>query len=145
MLDSEYQRAPGTLPVSATPRTTILALIPDLFFWSKVAAAASRLGLDARQVTSVAALLAGVEAGAGLVLIDLDAQGVDALGAIRDVRRRAGASAPQLVAFASHVHGSLLERARDAGCSRVLTRGAMASGLPQLLTTAQGAVRLPRD
>lgn len=123
--------------MSATADKTILALIPDLFFWSKVAAAASRLGLEARLATSKDALLAGVNAGTGLVIIDLDAQGVNALGAIREIRRRRRDGDPQLVAFASHVHTSLLAEARDAGCDRVLTRGAVASGLPRILALAR--------
>ncbi len=125
--------------MSVAAHKTILALIPDLFFWSKVAAAASRLGLEARLATSRDALLAGVDAGTGLVIVDLDAQGVDALGAVREIRERRRAGGPQLVAFASHVHAALLAEARDSGCDQVLTRGALASGLPRLLAPARAA------
>ena len=122
--------------MSDAANKTILALIPDLFFWSKVAGAASRLGLQARLATSRDALLAGVGDRPRLVIIDLDAQGVDALGAIREIRERCRAGEPRVVAFASHVRAERLASAEEAGCDQVLTRGALASGLPRLLETA---------
>ena len=41
--------------------------------------------------------------------------------------------APILVAFGPHVQGSLLERAEQAGCDRVLTRGQMDQQIESLL------------
>ncbi len=114
----------------------VLGAVPDLFLWSKVAGAATRLGIEARQAASADALRAGLEAGADLVLVDLDAQGLDAMAAVRQTLAGASRGRPRLVAFASHVHGPLLQQAKAAGCDSVLTRGAMVSSLSRLLASA---------
>lgn len=111
----------------------ILGAVPDLFFWSKVSATAARLGHQAQLVTTRDAVMAGVEAGADLVLVDLDATALDPIGILRSLRRQDGPDRPELVAFASHVHVQRLEEARAAGCRRVLSRGKLAASLPRLL------------
>lgn len=115
-----------------TPKR-VLAAVPDLFFGSKVAGAAGRLGVRVQFASSRKALLDGAASGPDLVIVDLDAQALDPLGAIREILERGRTSRPRLVAFASHVHGDVLEEARAVGCDQVLTRGALASGLPDLL------------
>ena len=119
--------------MESTPSKRVLAAIPDLFFGSKVAGAAKRIGIEVQFASTRKALLDGVQSSPDLVIVDLDASTLDPLGAIREIRGASVASTPPLVAFASHVHGSLLESAHAAGCDQVLTRGALASGLPDLL------------
>ena len=119
--------------MESTPSKRVLAAIPDLFFGSKVAGAAKRIGIEVQFASTREALLDGVKSSPDLVIVDLDAGVLDPLGAIREIRGANLATTPRLVAFASHVHGSLLAGARAAGCDQVLTRGALASGLPGLL------------
>ena len=40
------------------------------------------------------------------------------------------------MAFLSHVHAERADAARDAGCSRVLSRGTFVQELPRLLSAA---------
>ncbi len=110
----------------------VLAAIPDLFFGSKVSGAAGQLGVQVKFASSRQALLDGARLQPDLVIVDLDAQQVDPLGAIREIR---SASDLRLIAFASHVHGARLEEARAAGCDEVLTKGSLSASLPALLAS----------
>lgn len=114
------------------PKTPIrvLAAIPDLFFGSKVSGAARGLGVEVRFASTRQALVDGARSQPDLVIVDLDAQQVDPLGAIREIRSTKGL---RVVAFASHVHVRRMERARDAGCDEVLSRASLAKNLPTLL------------
>ncbi len=110
----------------------VLAAIPDLFFGSKVAAAAGRLGIRVEFATSRQALAEGIRSRPDLVVIDLDAPTTERIEAIRAACSRGNV---RLVAFASHVHGARLDEARDSGCEEVLTRAKLASTLPALLAS----------
>ena len=114
-----------------TPKR-VLAAIPDLFFGSKVSGAARHLGVEVRFASTRQALLDAARSQPDLVIVDLDAQQIDPLEAIREIR---SASKLRLVAFASHVHGTRLEQARAAGCDAVLTRGSFSASLPELLAS----------
>ena len=115
-----------------TPKR-VLAAIPDLFFGSKVTGAASPFGISVQFASSRRALLDGAASKPDLIIVDLDAQVLDPFGSISEILAHEQADRPRLVAFASHVHGATLDRAREAGCDRVLTKGALASGLPAVL------------
>ena len=114
-----------------TPKR-VLAAIPDLFFGSKVSGAARHLGVEVLFASTREALLDRARSQPDLVIVDLDAQQVDPLGAIREIRSATGL---RLVAFASHVHGARLDEARAAGCDEVLTRGSFSARLPELLAS----------
>jgi hypothetical protein len=93
----------------------IVAYVPDLMDRSKVAAAAP----EATFCHAPAELVATArEQGAVLAVVDLSRDGV--LDAVSELAATGVAS----VGFGSHVEGDLLERARRAGCDRVLTRAA---------------------
>ena len=112
----------------------ILAAIPDLFFWSKVAGTAQHVGAEAQLATTRQALVDGARTGADLVIVDLEARQIDPLGAILEICSRDPSARPQLVAFAGHARTALLQEARAAGCDQVLTKGALASTLPLLMS-----------
>lgn len=116
---------------SKTPKR-VLAAIPDLFFGSKVSGAARHLGVEVRFASTRQALIDGARSRPDLVIVDLDAQQVDPLAAIRLIL---SASDLRLIAFASHVHDTRLEQARAAGCDAVLTRGSFSAKLPELLAS----------
>lgn len=121
------------MPTTTSKR--VLAAIPDLFFGSKVTGAAAALGIRVQFASSRKALLDGAASEPDLIIVDLDAKALDPFGSISEILARRQASHPPLIAFANHVHGAALERARQAGCDQVLTKGALASGLPAVLGT----------
>jgi CheY-like chemotaxis protein len=114
----------------------VVALVDDLIFLSRIREAAARAGLEVSVARATAEVLASVRGGARLVLVDADstrlpwAEAVRALGADPSVR------AVPVVAFLSHVRVDLAERARSAGCGRVLARGAFVRELPVLMASA---------
>ena len=113
---------------------TVVALIEDLMFSSKVREAATALGVEARSVRSLEALVEGCRGGAGLVVVDLDARRLSPIAAIEALRADPSLAGLSVVGFFSHVHEERAEQARAAGCSQVLTRGAFVRELPALLS-----------
>lgn len=122
------------MPAQTTVPKRVVAAIPDLFFSSKVSGTARQLGIDVRIANSRETALEYAVRGADLLLIDLDASTLDGVGLVDELLSLKLPRPPRLVAFASHVHSDLLEAARSAGCDQVLTRGALAANMPQVLT-----------
>ena len=125
--------APDSIPAKDTACKRVLAAIPDLFFSSKVSGTARQLGISFQLAGSRQALLEAARSRPDLIIVDLDADSVDPLGVVGELRSLAPSGAPRLIAFASHVRETVLQQAREAGYDDVLTRGALAANLPGLL------------
>jgi CheY-like chemotaxis protein len=116
---------------------TVAVLAADLIFASRIRAAAEAAGVTARLARTAAEV--EVAAGeAGLVLLDLDARGLDAPALIRALKANAALAAVPVVAFVSHVRADAIEAARAAGADRVLARSAFVRVLPELLAGIRG-------
>ncbi len=107
---------------------TILLVVLDLFFETKIEDVAKRLGyrvvsLDAH--VSVRDALARIRP--TLLILSLDV--VNWRAAVEDSK---GAGV-RILAFGSHMNVELLHAARDAGCDQVIARSLMSSDLPNLL------------
>ena len=113
----------------------IAALITDLFFVSKVKGTADVLNLPLKVVRSADAVMAEVDAGAKLVIIDMNASGVDPAEAIR--RCKSSPTPPRVIAYLSHVQTDLLDAARTAGADLVLPRSKFSADLPELLQSTR--------
>ncbi len=110
----------------------VVALVTDLIFAGKITSTAAALGVEARAVRSVDDLESALDSGGvALVVVDLEADGVDAAEAIR--RCREAAAPPRTVAFGPHVRADLLESARRAGADEVLPRSAFAARCAAIL------------
>lgn len=99
----------------------IVYLTSDLMFSSRVAGAATALGLKLDLVPNQAALLSRLAEDCRLVLIDLTLDRLDLPGAVAAVRSAAPQAAT--VAYGPHVDVATLAAAKDAGCTHVLSRG----------------------
>ncbi len=108
-----------------------VALITDLFFVTKVKGTADAIGVPLQIVRTADALLAAIAAGAGLVIVDMNAGGVDPAEVIR--RCKAIEPPPRVIAYLSHVQQELATAAQDAGADLVLPRSKFSSDLPTLL------------
>jgi len=113
----------------------IVAGIPDLFFASKVSGAAKRLGIAVQLVTSRSALLEGAKSGPDLIVADLDAVAVDAVGVARELHAETDQGRPRMIAFGSHIYGERLAAAKLAGYDDVLTKGQLAARIPGILAS----------
>lgn len=115
--------------------TTVLALVSDLFFGSKVAATARAHGVDYRGARSREAMRNPAISPA-LVIVDLEAElpDGDSVDAITDAQSRE--PRPVVVAFAGHLLADRLEAARSAGADVVLTKGGFAGRLESMMAAA---------
>lgn len=107
----------------------ILAVVTDLFFQSRISAAARAAGTPVRFVTSDAAV-ANVTNGA-FALVDLDAT-LDVFAAIRTLKHQ-GSS---VVAFGPHLDTVSRKAARSAGADRVLAKSKFVTELPAIMSAA---------
>lgn len=109
----------------------MLALITDLIFATKVTSTARSMGASIKLVRSADALGEALSTGQDrLVLIDLNAEGVDVLSAIRACS--AAPHRPRTICYASHMQAELIEAARQAGADEVMARSAFVAKLPRL-------------
>ena len=111
-----------------------LALVADLLFASRIRGAASAVGAQALTVRTADELIEWSRAMAPrLILLDLEARGVDAPALIERLKADPELSSVPVIAFGSHVRGEALLAARRAGADRVLARSAFVRDLPSLL------------
>lgn len=113
---------------------TVLAVIDDLIFRSRVEAAAAPLGIMVQCMAGADALGAAATFPWPLVIVDLNSPTTDPLHLI-SMLRRAQPTVP-IVGFCAHGQVQLRQQATEAGCTIVLPRSAMVQALPQLLTDA---------
>jgi DNA-binding NarL/FixJ family response regulator len=120
---------------------TVLALVLDLFFGSKVAATARAHGVDYRGARSREAMR-NPELAPSLVIVDLETElpDGDAVDTVSDALRRE--PRPFVVAFAGHLLADRLEAARAAGADLVLTKGGFTGRLEAMMAAAASG-RLP--
>ena len=111
----------------------VVAVVTDLYFQSRIAAAARAAG---RSVRFVITNQAAAEASSGRVaLIDLDAR-LDVLQAIQDLR--AGTDRT-IVAFGPHLDTEGRKAARAAGADRVLAKSKFATELPHIMNEPEAS------
>jgi CheY-like chemotaxis protein len=121
----------STAPGTATAAAPVLVLCTDLLFVTKITGTAKAVGRPARVVRSTEKLQEELRAYAPppLLIVDLNAGGMDPMGAIR----LAKAHAVPVVAYVSHVEADLAAAAKQAGADRVMARSAFVMQLAALL------------
>jgi len=115
----------------------VLAVVDDLLFSSKLRAAASAATHPIVFVRKRAEVMAAMrEHRPSLVIIDLDRDALDPVGAIGEIRAASEFAAAKIVGFGSHVNTERLQAARAAGCDRPMARSAFVMALPDLMKTS---------
>lgn len=122
--------------MSAPAGRLVLAVVPDLFFATRIAATAKAAGVKLELVPYQRAAARAGEAGASLVLLDLHTR--DAMALV--VAIKAAAPTTPLVGFYSHVETALRRDALAAGVDAALPRSAFSAKLPELLTWGMAAL-----
>jgi hypothetical protein len=113
--------------MSGTP-VTVLTLVEDLMFASRIAETAKARGGASLKVRSVEALREAAAAGtAKVVVVDLDRPPAPLADIV------AAASGLPIVGFFSHVEPERGREARKLGFARVLPRSAFVKELPDLV------------
>jgi hypothetical protein len=108
----------------------VVAVVPDLFFQSRISAAAQRQG---RVVRYTAPDVEGVE-GFRLALVDLDA----APDIVTTIQRLRSSGNGQVIVFGPHVDTERRKLARRAGADRVLARSKFVTDLAGILAAIPG-------
>ena len=111
----------------------VVAAVTDLFFIAKIQGAARSAATELALVSTVEELVPLAAAGADLVVLDLDDVNIDTLKAIQKLRTQPSTASVPLLGFVSHVNVDLAERAKEAGCDRVLPRSRFSAKLVELL------------
>jgi CheY-like chemotaxis protein len=111
----------------------VLAVLEDLFFSVKINESAKRSGLPVEFVKSEHDALEKARTNPALIIIDLNFQGIDALGLIAKLKAADDTKGISLIGYLSHIQGELKQQAQEAGCNVVLARSAFSQSLPQIL------------
>ncbi len=133
---SDFQdRALETGAADSVTAPEALLVAGDIFFTAKLRDTLKHLGIAARTARTDAEVDAALAASSPrLIIVDLGAQGLDAVAAVRRVKGGGGATGRiPMIAFAGHVAVERLEAAHAAGADRVVTNGQISSNLPGLL------------
>jgi hypothetical protein len=112
----------------------VLALVNDLFFYSRIRQAAKALGFELQSAEAAALPARTQELGARAVIVELGPGGLDAtLQGIRALKADAALAGVRVVAFGSHIQTDVLEAARQAGCDEVYARSEFTARLAEIL------------
>lgn len=110
----------------------VLVVTDDLFFWSRIAEAARRAGLEVSRVSGEAAMEeAWRTGGVRAILADLGARSVDVYHWAR--RFRSVPNPPVLVAFGHHTDRDATSRAIEAGYHRFVPNSRLVREVGSLL------------
>lgn len=114
---------------------TIIAIVDDLFFASKIRGTAEQVGTRVQFVRSIpAAIEKARDEAPALIIADLNASCCDALELARALKGDEALSGVPLLGFFSHIQTDLQQAATAAGYDRVLPRSAFTKNLGQILS-----------
>jgi PleD family two-component response regulator len=112
----------------------VLAAVDDLFFASKIRAAAESLGIEYESARTVESAIEKAKARRpDLVVADLHSERCDPFALAEAFKADSTLSDVPLVGFFSHVQTALRDRALASGYDRISTRSAFTQTLPELL------------
>ena len=110
----------------------VVACITDLFFQSKVVETARHLRVDLTIAASETKLDEVIREDAGSTfLVDLCFGNMHGVEVVKRIRRELPEA--RVVAFAPHVEEGLLDGARQAGATDVMSRAKFTKALPEIL------------
>jgi len=118
----------------------VLAVVPDLYFATRIAATAKAAGVALELVTPQRVLARLAANDVSLVLVDV--QHRDVLALITELK--AAQPAVPVVGFGAHVETALLTDAKTAGADAVLPRSQFVNQLPALLERGLAALTGPQ-
>jgi CheY-like chemotaxis protein len=115
------------------PQRRIVAIVPDIFFAAKIGETAKHVGAAVEFAGSETELLSKAANPAVLIVLDLNAAGMDMVSIVTKLRAIPSLAQTPLVGFVQHEMSALIDAARKAGCNQVLSRNAFSKNLPNIL------------
>jgi PleD family two-component response regulator len=115
-------------------RRTVIAVVTDMFFASKIRAAAEALHVEVRFVRTPEQLRSEVaHESPDLILVDLQAEKLDPLALPQLIKEQENGESVQLLGFLSHVENELQQAAVRAGYDKVIPRSVFSRDLGAIL------------
>jgi PleD family two-component response regulator len=111
----------------------LLAVLDDLFFRVKIAAAAKQAGLEIDFVQTQKDALAKAAEDPLLIILDLNSLSLKPLDVIAKLKANDATKGISVLGFVSHVQGELKQKAQEMGCDMVMARSAFSLNLPMIL------------
>ena len=123
---------------------TVISVVDDMFFASKIRAVAEAAGTEISFPRSVEAVVSKArETKPRLIVVDLHNQRIDPAALARELKADEELRSIKLLGFFSHVQTDLKNNALSAGFDEVIPRSVFARDLEQILTadyTDTGAI-----
>jgi CheY-like chemotaxis protein len=114
---------------------TVIAVVDDLFFASKIRGTAEQLGTAVSFPRNSAALIeAALRDRPAQIICDLHSQRIDPIELAKQLKADERLSSIRLLGFFSHVQTDLQRQAEQAGFDCVLPRSAFTRDLPEILS-----------
>ncbi len=114
-------------------RETILAVVDDLFFLSKIQQTAQLVDVSVEPVDPKKLPARVTQIAVRAVILDLNHRSGSAVELLRTIKSDPAMTRIRVLGFLSHVQTDLAAAARAAGCDILLARSAFTQQLPQLL------------
>jgi CheY-like chemotaxis protein len=119
---------------------TVLSVVDDLMFRSRISTVAKAVGVRHIVATSAAAAIERVRSERpDLVLIDLDSGRSQPMEFLQMLNADADLATVRTIGFVSHVHAHLIQQARGFGIGKVMARSAFVAELEGLLRGDEAA------
>jgi len=113
---------------------TVIAVVDDLFFASKIRGTAEQLGVNVSFPRRTDALMeAALRDQPQLIICDLHATRIDPIELAKQLKADERLRGIPLLGFFSHVQTELERQAKQAGFDRVIARSAFTKHLPEIL------------
>ena len=118
---------------------TVIAVVDDLFFASKIRGTAEQVGAQVQFVRSItAAIEKARDEAPNLIIADLNASCCDAIELARALKGDDSLTGVPLLGFFSHIQTELQQAAIEAGYDRVMPRSAFTKNLAAILSGEHG-------
>ena len=115
------------------PRT-VIAVVDDLFFASKIRGTAEQLGVSVSFPRAIDVLMeAALRDQPALIICDLHATRIDPITLAKQLKTDEHLRSIPLLGFFSHVQTELRQQAEQAGFDRVIPRSVFTRSLPEIL------------
>ena len=112
----------------------VIAVVDDLFFASKIRAAAQAVNVEIKFARGLEQLMASAaESKPDLIVVDLHSQKIDALSLAQKLKTSDDLKSIPLLGFFSHVETELQRSALEAGFDRVIPRSLFSRDLASIL------------
>jgi PleD family two-component response regulator len=112
---------------------TIVAILNDLMFTVKIQEAAKRAGLTPVFCKTPEEAMKRAKENPVAIILDLNANSIEPLEMIAQLKSDSATSGINLVGYVSHVQGELKLAAQQQGCDVVMARSAFSQNLPVIM------------